>query len=47
MMPESSVYGVWPASGEIDLAELRGNAAGYPNGGRDVMTSTFHWGMSI
>ena len=25
MMPESSVYGVWPRSGEIDIMESRGN----------------------
>ncbi|KAN0093454.1 Concanavalin A-like lectin/glucanase domain containing protein [Hyaloscypha variabilis] len=46
MMPEDSVYGVWPRSGEIDIVESRGNAAGYPNGGRDTYTSTLHWGLS-
>jgi len=25
MMPEASVYGAWPASGEIDIMESRGN----------------------
>lgn len=25
MMPEASVYGDWPASGEIDIMESRGN----------------------
>lgn len=44
MMPEDSVYGVWPRSGEIDIAESRGNAAGYLDGGRDTYTSTLHWG---
>jgi beta-glucanase (GH16 family) len=43
-MPENEVYGVWPRSGEIDIAEARGNAAGYPDGGRDIYTSTLHWG---
>jgi hypothetical protein len=43
-MPEDDVYGVWPRSGEIDIAEARGNAADYPDGGRDVYTSTLHWG---
>lgn len=28
MFPEDSVYGAWPASGEIDIAESRGNAPG-------------------
>lgn len=43
MMPEESKYGPWPASGEIDIAELRGNPWQYPIG-RDAMTSTLHWG---
>lgn len=43
MMPEDSVYGTWPASGEIDIAELRGNDYKYPRG-RDIMVSTLHWG---
>jgi hypothetical protein len=47
MMPEDEVYGVWPRSGEIDIAEARGNAAGYPDGGRDIYTSTLHWGNYV
>jgi beta-glucanase (GH16 family) len=43
MMPENSKYGPWPASGEIDIAELRGNDFKYPLG-RDAVTSTLHWG---
>ncbi|KAF2627591.1 glycoside hydrolase family 16 protein [Macroventuria anomochaeta] len=43
MMPEDSVYGVWPASGEIDIAETRGNNYTYPRG-RNVITSALHWG---
>ena len=40
MMPEDSVYGPWPASGEIDLAESRGNDGNaYPTGGRDSLIS--------
>ncbi len=45
-MPESDTYGIWPRSGEIDIAEVRGNAASYPLGGRDTYTSTLHWGPS-
>lgn len=45
-MPKSSVYGIWPRSGEIDIAESRGNNWTYPEGGRDVYTSTLHWGPS-
>jgi beta-glucanase (GH16 family) len=36
MMPENSVYGDWPRSGEIDIMESRGNSAKYPEGGRNV-----------
>lgn len=50
MYPQNSVYGNWPRSGEIDIAEARGNSFNYGiNGisaGRDVMTSTLHWGPS-
>jgi beta-glucanase (GH16 family) len=44
-MPEDSVYGPWPRSGEIDIMESRGNAAGYELGGRDTYASSLHWGM--
>jgi len=44
MMPRRNSYGDWPASGEIDIVESRGNAAGYPAGGVDVLGSTLHWG---
>lgn len=44
MMPEDSVYGIWPMSGEIDIMESRGNARGYKPGGREYMSSTLHWG---
>ena len=50
MMPEpqgphgAGAYGPWPASGEIDIAEWRGNqGSGYPDG-RDSVGSTLHWG---
>ncbi|EPS42128.1 hypothetical protein H072_3862 [Dactylellina haptotyla CBS 200.50] len=46
MMPEmGGAYGPWPASGEIDLAEFRGNNPKYyGEGGRDAVQSTIHWG---
>src|SRR5580704_349062 len=47
MMPENSVYGPWPTSGEIDLMEARGNNVEYDMGGRDVMLSSIHWGKLI
>jgi len=44
MLPTSSVYGEWPASGEIDIMESRGNNLTYPNGGNNVAHQTTHWG---
>ncbi|KAL1296819.1 hypothetical protein AAFC00_004445 [Neodothiora populina] len=44
MMPVDEAYGAWPASGEIDIAMLRGNALDAVKDGRDTMTSTLHWG---
>lgn len=44
MVPQDDVYGGWPRSGEIDIAECRGNSRDYPLGGRDTYTSTLHWG---
>lgn len=46
MMPEGSVYGVWPRSGEIDIAELRGNNGDTYGDGRDTVTSALHWGIN-
>ena len=43
-MPVADKYGAWPASGEIDIAESRGNNHTYPLGGNDVISSTLHWG---
>mmetsp|Transcript_6682 Transcript_6682/g.15905 ORF Transcript_6682/g.15905 Transcript_6682/m.15905 type:complete len:197 (+) Transcript_6682:547-1137(+) len=34
----------WPASGEIDMVESRGNDASYPSGGANCFASTLHWG---
>jgi beta-glucanase (GH16 family) len=44
MMPQSSVYGAWPASGEIDIMESRGNNASYVLGGNNKVGSALHWG---
>lgn len=44
-MPVGAAYGQWPASGEIDIVESRGNAPGYAGGGGyDTFGSTLHWG---
>jgi len=44
MMPEDSVYGEWPRSGEMDIMESRGNGFNYELGGSDVYGSALHWG---
>ncbi|KAH8879634.1 concanavalin A-like lectin/glucanase [Thozetella sp. PMI_491] len=46
MMPETSAYGEWPRSGEIDIMESRGNSWSYPSGGRDLYYGSLHWGPS-
>ena len=46
MLPTHNEYGDWPASGEIDIVESRGNPPSYPPGGRDTFGSTLHWGPS-
>mmetsp|Transcript_9153 Transcript_9153/g.1364 ORF Transcript_9153/g.1364 Transcript_9153/m.1364 type:complete len:98 (+) Transcript_9153:370-663(+) len=43
MLPTSNAYGGWPASGEIDIVESRGNV-GYPAGGPESIGSTLHFG---
>ncbi|OAA60261.1 gram-negative bacteria-binding protein [Niveomyces insectorum RCEF 264] len=46
MMPVNDTYGAWPASGEIDLMESRGNNNSYVagGGGYNIMSSALHWG---
>ncbi|KAI5851551.1 concanavalin A-like lectin/glucanase domain-containing protein [Morchella snyderi] len=44
MMPVENTYGAWPRSGEIDIAESRGNSWQYSQGGNDIISSTLHWG---
>ncbi|KAF5021881.1 hypothetical protein F66182_6072 [Fusarium sp. NRRL 66182] len=47
MMPEKNVYGEWPKSGEIDIAESRGNNARHYPMGDNIVTSALHWGTAI
>jgi beta-glucanase (GH16 family) len=47
MMPEDSVYGTWPLSGEIDIMESRGNDRSYAGQGRNSFMSTLHWGKDL
>ena len=47
LLPHSNFYGSWPASGEIDLTESRGNKQLISNGqniGSELSSSTLHFG---
>jgi beta-glucanase (GH16 family) len=44
MLPVESKYGVWPASGEVDIVESRGNNHTYAQGGNNIVSSALHWG---
>ena len=44
MLPVNNTYGPWPASGEIDICESRGNNYTYAQGGNNIMSSALHWG---
>lgn len=45
LLPVHNEYGNWPASGEIDIMESRGNGPQYGGeGGHDAFGSTLHWG---
>lgn len=46
MLPVDNTYGQWPLSGEIDIAESRGNNYSYPLGGNNMINSALHWGPS-
>ena len=44
MLPVNNTYGPWPQSGEIDIAESRGNNHTYKQGGNNIVSSALHWG---
>jgi beta-glucanase (GH16 family) len=44
MLPVNDTYGPWPLSGEIDIAESRGNNHTYVSGGNNIVSSALHWG---
>ena len=44
LLPLNDTYGPWPASGEIDIVESRGNNHTYRQGGNNIMSSALHWG---
>lgn len=47
MLPVNNTYGPWPESGEIDIAESRGNNYTYAQGGDNIISSTLHWGPNL
>lgn len=47
MLPTDQAYGQWPASGEIDIMESRGNDPSCAAGGSDKFGSTLHWGPTF
>ena len=44
LLPVKNTYGPWPISGEIDIAESRGNNYTYAQGGNNIVSSALHWG---
>ncbi len=46
LLPVEDTYGPWPASGEIDIVESRGNNYTYKTGGNNMVSSSLHWGPS-
>ncbi|RPD53558.1 glycoside hydrolase family 16 protein [Lentinus tigrinus ALCF2SS1-7] len=44
MLPVDETYGPWPASGEIDIMQGRGNAPEYPAQGVDYVRGSLNWG---
>ena len=44
LMPVDNTYGPWPASGEIDIVESRGNNYTNAQGGNNIVSSALHWG---
>lgn len=44
LLPVEEIYGAWPASGEIDIMESRGNNYTYSMGGNEAVSSALHWG---
>ncbi|KAH9896078.1 concanavalin A-like lectin/glucanase [Cubamyces lactineus] len=44
MLPVTDTYGAWPASGEIDIMQSRGNPPEYPAQGVDYVRGSLQWG---
>ncbi|THU77933.1 concanavalin A-like lectin/glucanase [Dendrothele bispora CBS 962.96] len=46
LLPVNNTYGGWPASGEIDMVESRGNDIHYTAHGSNYVQGSLHWGPS-
>ncbi|KAK7055868.1 glucan 1,3-beta-glucosidase [Favolaschia claudopus] len=44
LLPTNSTYGPWPASGEIDIVESRGNSLRYTSRGSNYVQGALNWG---
>ncbi|KAJ7505616.1 concanavalin A-like lectin/glucanase domain-containing protein [Mycena galericulata] len=44
MLPVTNTYGPWPASGEIDIVESRGNGIEYTYRGANYVQGALNWG---
>ncbi|PCH34591.1 glycoside hydrolase family 16 protein [Wolfiporia cocos MD-104 SS10] len=44
MLPVNNTYGPWPASGEIDIMEARGNGPSYGAQGTNYVRASLNWG---
>jgi len=44
MLPVNNTYGPWPASGEIDIVEARGNSIEYTDHGSNFVQGALNWG---
>ncbi|KAJ7651192.1 glycoside hydrolase family 16 protein [Roridomyces roridus] len=47
MLPVNNTYGPWPASGEIDIVESRGNGLQYTNRGANYVQGSLNWGPNV
>jgi len=47
MLPVDNKYGPWPASGEIDIMESRGNGPQYIKQGSNYVRGSLNWGPTM
>ncbi|KAF7375487.1 Glucan 1,3-beta-glucosidase [Mycena sanguinolenta] len=47
LLPVNDTYGPWPASGEIDIVESRGNGLAYTARGSNYVQGSLNWGPTV